>query len=493
MLSSTRVLRGLILGALGGFLGWLIVEPIEWLTSDTQRVFTISAIVTLGAIIGCAIGLALGLGEGIASGTKTKFWRAVGLGALVGTAGGMVGLWMGQTLYSTMGGNPWGATSVFQFFWQILARSLGWALIGTGVGFSVGIPTQSPQKIRNGLIGGTIGGFLGGFAFQTLSQSRLPFTGENLRMLGFTSIGAAIGFFVSLVDEAMKQAWVRVLVGRNEGREHILEKAYNVLGRDELAEVPLFGDVSITRQHATIERVGSRHVLRDGGSPTGTLVNGQRVAEAVLRDGDRIQIGGLTILFHEKATASRLRRPVDVPRAPSIRPPAVPANVCQFCGQVKDPATGACACTVSPLPGAPVGAEGWPAAGDTFAGAAAPATEPPAPAYGYAAPAAEPVASARSEGSLRLVVTAGPYAGQSFPLAADAIAIGRDPSVEVAFPADATTSRRHAAITRENGSFVLRDLGSTNGSFVNGVRVSEHVLQPGDEVRIGANQMKVQS
>jgi pSer/pThr/pTyr-binding forkhead associated (FHA) protein len=474
MLSSTRVLRGLVLGALGGFLGWMIVEPFEWLTSDAQRVFDLTSVVTLGAIIGCAIGLALGLGEGIASGTKAKFWRAVGLGALVGTAGGMVGLWMGQTLYSTMGGDPRGATNVFQFFWQILARSLGWALIGTGVGFAAGIPTQSAQKIRNGLIGGTIGGFLGGFAFQTLSQSRLPFTGENLRMIGFSSIGAAIGFFVSLVDEALKQAWVRVLVGRNEGREHILEKPVNLLGRDELAEVPLFGDVTIARQHATIERVGGRRVLRDGGSPTGTLVNGQRVAEAVLRDGDRIQIGSMTMVFYEKATASRLRRPVDVPSSPSIRPPAVPANVCQFCGQVKNPATGACACSVAPAPGAPV-AEGWTAA----------PTES-APAYDT------PVASPGGVAGLQLVVTSGPYTGQSYPLMADRIAIGRDPSLDVAFPADATTSRNHAAITRENGNLVLRDLGSTNGSFVNGVRVTEQTLQAGDEVRIGANQMRVQ-
>src|SRR5262245_2834902 len=103
-MSSARVLRGLVLGALGGFVGWLIVEPIPALTSDEQRVVSMTAVCILGAIIGGCIGLALGISEGIAAGTKSKFLRASGLGALFGVAGGLVGLYMGQTLYSTLGG-----------------------------------------------------------------------------------------------------------------------------------------------------------------------------------------------------------------------------------------------------------------------------------------------------------------------------------------------------------------------------------------------------
>lgn len=476
-MSGARVLRGLALGALGGLLGWMIVEPIPYLTSDEQRLVDMTAVAILGAILGCCIGLALGVSEGIAGGTRSKFLRAVGMGGLIGILGGLVGLWTGQTLYSAMGGNPFGgAPSLFQFFWQILARSLGWALIGAGVGLSVGVSTQSSRKIWHGLVGGLIGGFLGGFSFQTLAQSPLPFTGANLRMIGFTMIGGSVGFFVSLVDEALKQAWVRVLVGRNEGKEHILDKDVNVLGRDELAEVPLFGDVSVARQHAIIERVGGRFRLRDAGSPTGTLVNGQRVGEALLRDGDRIQIGRATLIFYEKATASPLRRPVDQPRAPAVRPPTVAPHLCPFCGQTKDPMTGLCACSVE-TPAEPV-------------------LRPP-PLYEaepgearWSEPSAAGAATGTgAEAGATLVVLAGPYTGQSYSLANGVLTIGRDPAAQIAFPADATTSRRHATIEWDGSAYVLRDLGSTNGTFVNGARVTEQRLRPGDQIRIGANEL----
>ena len=47
-------------------------------------------------------------------------------------------------------------------------------------------------------------------------------------------------------------------------------------------------------------------------------------------------------------------------------------------------------------------------------------------------------------------------------------------------------SRKHARIDREGGSYVLRDCGSRCGTFVNGRRVVEHVLAPGDRIALGA-------
>jgi diguanylate cyclase (GGDEF)-like protein len=63
--------------------------------------------------------------------------------------------------------------------------------------------------------------------------------------------------------------------------------------------------------------------------------------------------------------------------------------------------------------------------------------------------------------------------------------IGRDESSSLALGQD-SISRRHAQIEQRNGEFVLRDLGSTNGTFVNEVRLSVPVvLSPGDRVRFG--------
>src|SRR3712207_8247138 len=48
------------------------------------------------------------------------------------------------------------------------------------------------------------------------------------------------------------QAWFRVLVGRNEGKEYLVDKEETRIGRAELADVPLFGDPRIARTHAIL-------------------------------------------------------------------------------------------------------------------------------------------------------------------------------------------------------------------------------------------------
>jgi pSer/pThr/pTyr-binding forkhead associated (FHA) protein len=62
--------------------------------------------------------------------------------------------------------------------------------------------------------------------------------------------------------------------------------------------------------------------------------------------------------------------------------------------------------------------------------------------------------------------------------------IGRSRSCQVRV-SSGEVSRRHAEICASNGGFLLRDLASTNGSFLNGRRVTEQALQPGDRIRIG--------
>lgn len=67
--------------------------------------------------------------------------------------------------------------------------------------------------------------------------------------------------------------------------------------------------------------------------------------------------------------------------------------------------------------------------------------------------------------------------------------IGRDPICDLVLT-DAGTSRRHATIQLKNGRFVIADLGSTNGTFVNNAMVSEQPLVAGDFIRIGGHIMK---
>jgi predicted component of type VI protein secretion system len=85
----------------------------------------------------------------------------------------------------------------------------------------------------------------------------------------------------------------------------------------------------------------------------------------------------------------------------------------------------------------------------------------------------------------QFVMRSGPTPGVTFPLEGDQLIIGRDAVNAVAIN-DAEVSRKHARLTFQGGKYVIGDLGSTNGTFVNGQRlVSSTVLKSGDVVSLG--------
>ncbi|HTX90254.1 MAG TPA: FHA domain-containing protein [Anaerolineales bacterium] len=85
----------------------------------------------------------------------------------------------------------------------------------------------------------------------------------------------------------------------------------------------------------------------------------------------------------------------------------------------------------------------------------------------------------------QFVMRSGPNVGKVFPLEAAEISIGRDNSNMVAIN-DAEVSRKHAKMEFRGSAYVITDLGSTNGTFINGNRVSgTQVLNPGDTVSFG--------
>lgn len=82
------------------------------------------------------------------------------------------------------------------------------------------------------------------------------------------------------------------------------------------------------------------------------------------------------------------------------------------------------------------------------------------------------------------VVKRGSSIGQRFPLKKGEITLGRDPQSDI-FLGDITVSRKHAKVTIEQSSFSVMDVGSLNGTYVNGVRVERQDLKHGDELQIG--------
>jgi len=85
----------------------------------------------------------------------------------------------------------------------------------------------------------------------------------------------------------------------------------------------------------------------------------------------------------------------------------------------------------------------------------------------------------------QLVMRSGPTPGVTFPLEGDQLIIGRDATNGIAIN-DAEISRKHSRLSFQGGKYVLEDLGSTNGTFVNGQRLAGPVvLKPGDVVSLG--------
>lgn len=505
----SRIFLGTIFGAVGGFLGYVLQERL--IRHDAILQMPLGDMLRLGAFVGAMLGIAIGAVEGVVVSSPHRMLQGMILGGLIGVVGGVVGVYFGSIVYNIalFGKNPLGTDrgSVLDFTHMVLARSLGWTFLGAFPGLAAGAATLSPKRALHGLAGGLIGGFIGGFLFDIIGTLNLfpmspaaAATGTQVvevggpsRAIGFTAIGCLTGLFIGLVEELFKQAWVRVLAGNNEGKDYIISKPLTVLGRDERADVPLYGDSGLAPQHAAIKMEQGRHLLLDGGAQLGAVVNGNRVQQSqLLRDGDMIQLGQVRLLFREKATARRIANnsPIDAPKT-AASGLVMPSHLCPYCGTPKD-AAGSCQCNVPGVVGA-----GTP----TPASYAPPGAPSGMPLTGYGDPSgygAAPAAYGGGYGTMngaggvgtQLLAVEGPYMGQAFPLYAPSQTIGRDPARDIALTADTTISRGHAHVAQENGQHVLYDDGSSNGTFVNNVRISVQTLAPGDIIQMGATKFR---
>ena len=89
----------------------------------------------------------------------------------------------------------------------------------------------------------------------------------------------------------------------------------------------------------------------------------------------------------------------------------------------------------------------------------------------------------------RLVFMNGPEVGRHVELDGEPIRIGREPDCQIAIDSE-LVSRRHALVKKISDRLALKDLGSTNGTFVNDNRVEQHELSDGDRIRVGRTVLK---
>lgn len=99
--------------------------------------------------------------------------------------------------------------------------------------------------------------------------------------------------------------------------------------------------------------------------------------------------------------------------------------------------------------------------------------------------ASRPRRAAAPRPAARLVCTAGPASGQEFPLSGDEITIGRAADATVSVP-DTSVSRKHALVRKTDEGWAISDLGSGNGTLVNGEQLGdEQALNAGDTIVLG--------
>ena len=83
-----------------------------------------------------------------------------------------------------------------------------------------------------------------------------------------------------------------------------------------------------------------------------------------------------------------------------------------------------------------------------------------------------------------ILIARGPNKGSRFLITTDGVSIGRSSQSSI-FLDDITVSRTHATIVKKDKSFVLKDSGSLNGTYINNNSIDEHTLISGDEFQIG--------
>jgi pSer/pThr/pTyr-binding forkhead associated (FHA) protein len=92
----------------------------------------------------------------------------------------------------------------------------------------------------------------------------------------------------------------------------------------------------------------------------------------------------------------------------------------------------------------------------------------------------------------RLVLLSEGFTGRTYELKVEKTTVGRVADNAFEIP-EASISSHHAEIFLKGGEVLIRDLGSTNGSFINGEKITEAVLKPGQILRLGMVEMRLET
>jgi ABC-type multidrug transport system ATPase subunit len=264
-----------------------------------------------------------------------------------------------------------------------------------------------------------------------------------------------------------------------------------VIGRDLRADVRIAHPL-VSRAHVTLRFDHGRWVAVDHASLNGTYVNHQRVSWVDLHDGQSIYLGnpdnGPRLTFEvgrqqgpvgsPPQTTVQYRIPVNIPQhasgpmhAPSRSPGYPPSPTPPYRGHPSNPPSG-------PMVRPPSGPQ-------PVVPRPPSAPRQPVPVHNFAPPPQmSPRAPPVGEGRQRTTVVARLLRGAESPRPPGAITIGRETDNDIMI-ADVLVSRHHATLLPTQSGTEIQDERSSNGTFVNGVRITRAFLGEGHTVTIG--------
>lgn len=324
MLTKLRPIWMPVSGGLAGFLAFRLSAPFEGSLANRQLSLTeITSLYTLGTQWGMVNRLAYGalLGAffcfGLSAGRQTPLRILIntllglafgaGLNYLCDSGSDLLGIAIGATLPKEAG-----------LLGTIVASIAWFILVPLGISMAVTLamgPTR--ERIRRALyatvssavacfiahhIAATLAGVL--VVKETFEQA---VAGKAISLASFLPVwqaqaiaaGIALGLVLCSVDQRVRAASLRLVMGRNEYRDWNLDYAVNVIGAREGVAIPLFGFQGVAADHAAIvNQRGVFHLQLYG--PT-VLLNQQPAQPTELRNGDLIQIGQALLEFRTNA------------------------------------------------------------------------------------------------------------------------------------------------------------------------------------------------
>jgi VWFA-related protein len=284
---STKTLSYGAAGALGGSTAWLLILSASSFAEEGLLIEIIR-----GALGGMFIGGFIWSHEAIAGRQITVAFKRAIYGAVAGLLGGAAGAGLGNMIFTMLGMLVAEGRGPSASLGIAISVALGWAILGATVGLSGGLIVRSRERALYGFIGGSLGGLLGGAMFDTLSATSIW-----SMLAGLTLLGASIGAFISLVEEALISATVKVIKGRHIGREFPLLKDLIVVGRDDRSDVCLSGAEGVNMQHAVIRRSNGRFSIETEEMGKAVYINQKLTRSARLDDGDVIRVGSILLMF----------------------------------------------------------------------------------------------------------------------------------------------------------------------------------------------------